>query len=152
MGANGATTYSFKDSTGAIISPLAGSFQIAGGSIGAGQFVVSNRTNRSEIDVSADGAPMTSYISDASGGLEIECQQTSSIHKFLLAMFNLHTTAAEANDVSNWAAITGFLRNSLDGSQHLLTGMSMTKIPNKTYGARGQMITWTLLCSQVTNL
>jgi hypothetical protein len=152
MSVNGATTYSFKDSTGAIISPLAGPFQIAGGSIGAGQFVVSNRTVRSELDVSSDGAAMTSYISDSTGGLAIECQQTSSIHKFLLAAFNLHTTAADSGDVSQWAAITGFLRNAVDGSQHLLSGMSMTKIPDKTYGSRGGMVTWTLLASQVTNL
>lgn len=152
MAGNGATTYSFRDSTGSIVSPLAGNFKIAGGNIGAGQFVVTNRTTRSELDVSADGAPMTSYISDQTGGLNVECQQTSSIHKFLLAMFNLHQTAAESNDISNWAAITAMLRNTLDGSQHLLTGMSMTKIPDKTYGPRGQNVTWVLLASQVVNL
>jgi len=152
MPSNGTTSYSFKDTVGAFVSPLAGSFVIAGANLGAGQIVISMATTRSEQDTAADGAVMVTYLSGSSGQLSIDCQQTSAIHKFLLAAQNLHPTAADADDISNWAGCSIQLRNILDGSQHLLTGVSFTKAPDKTYAARGGMVTWTLLAANVVNL
>lgn len=146
------TTYSFKDTVGAIVSPLAGPFVLAGASIGNGQMVVTMATTRSEQDTAADGAVMVSYVAGNSGNFNIECQQTSALHKYLLATNNLHQTAADADDVSNWAGLTVQLRNILDGSQHLLTGVSFSKTPDKTYASRGGMVTWSLLAANIVNL
>jgi hypothetical protein len=150
--ANGTTTYSFKDLVGSITSPLAGSFVLAGAAIGNGQVRITMTTTRSELDTAADGAVMVSYIAGSAGMMEIECQQTSALHKFLLYMNNLHQTAADADDVSSWAASSVQLRNITDGSQHLATGVSLAKTPDKTYAVRGGMITWSLPCAHVTNL
>jgi hypothetical protein len=150
--AKGQSTYSFKDTTGAFVSPLAGTLQIAGGKIGAGKFEIENSTTRSEQDTASDGAVMVSYIAGDAGSFQIEVQQTSIIHKFLLAAFNLHKTAADAGDVSNWASSDLFLRNILDGSQHVLNGISFTKIPTKTYAGRGGMLTWVLMAANSTQL
>ena len=150
--ANGTTTYSIKDSVGAIVSPLAGPFIIAGASIGVGKIEISMTTARSEQETAADGAVMVSYIAGSNGEFSIECQQTSAMHKYLLVAFNLHQTAADADDVSEWAAIVIQLRNILDGSQHLLTGVSFVKIPPKSYASRGGMITWPMLSANVINL
>jgi hypothetical protein len=150
--ANGTTTYSFKDTVGFIYCPLNAGFILAGASIGNGQMVVSNATTRSEQDTAADGAVMVSYIAGSSGSITIECQQTSLIHKYLLATNALLQAAADADDVSNWAANSVQLRNILDGSTHYLTGVSFAKTPDKTYAGRGGMITWMLLAANVVNL
>jgi hypothetical protein len=149
---NGTTTYSFKDLTGAIVSVLAGPFTLVGGKVGAGKIAVTNTTTRSEQDTAADGAVMVSYVSGSAGDVTLECQQTSAIHHYLLDAANQHMAAADADDVSNWASTVINLRNILDGSEHLLTGVSFTKIPPKAYDARGGMITWNLLAANVVNL
>lgn len=150
--ANGTTTYSFKDLVGAIASALAGTFVLAGAAIGNGQMVVAMATTRSEQDTAADGAVMVTYVAGNSGSLAIECQQTSALHKFLLAANNLHQTAADNDDITNWASSTVQLRNIVDGSQHILTGVSFAKTPDKTYAVRGGMVTWTLMAANIVNL
>ena len=149
--AHGTTTYSFKDTTGAFVSPLVGSFILAGGSLGAGQFVVSNATERTLHDTAADGAVMVTYQAGNSGELQIECQQTSAIHKFLLTWFNALIAAADSDDVTNWASASVALRNILDGSMHTLTGVSPAKTPDKTYAAAGGKVTWRLMAANVVN-
>lgn len=149
---NGSTTYSFKDTTGALASPLAPPIIIAGGKTGLNQIVVRNATTRSTQQLANDGAVMTSYRSGSNGGFDLEVQQTSAIHKALLALFNLHQTAADADDVSAWAQITLAIQNNTDGSGHQLTGCSFTKIPDKTYSGDGGMLTWTFLASEVVSV
>jgi hypothetical protein len=149
---NGSTTYSFKDSVGAFVSVLAGIYTITGGKVGAGQITVNNVTEHSELDTASDGAVMTSFISGDAGDFTVECQQTSAIHKYFLAAFNLHKSAADGGDVSNWASSALQLRNIVDGSEHLLTGISFTKAPTKVYASRGQMVAWKLNASNVINL
>lgn len=150
--ANGSTTYSFKDLTGAFISVLAGTLMLGGGKIGAGKVTVNMLTTKSEMDTALDGAVMTSAIVGDAGTLQIECQQTSAMHKFLLAAANLHFTAVENGDVSNFASSVVNLRNVVDGTEHLATGVSFVKIPPKAYDARGGMITWDLNGSNIINL
>jgi hypothetical protein len=149
---SGTTVYSFKDTVGAFVSLLAGPFVLAGGNVGAGQFVIDMTTARSEQDTASDGAVMVTYIAGESGTFTVECQQTSALHKYFLGAFNLHKTAANAHDVSNWASSAVQLRNVTDGSQHILTGVSFSKIPPKTYAGRGGLITWTFLAANVVNL
>lgn len=152
MANQGTTTYSFKDLSGAFVSPLAGPFTIAGGKVGLGQLVVKNTTSHGEQETVSDGAVMVSFISGDSGGCALECQQTSALHKFLLLAHNLHKTAADAGDVSQWAGSTIQARNILDGTSHLLTGVQFTKVPDKTYAGKGGLLTWELLAANVVNL
>jgi hypothetical protein len=143
--------YSFKDLSGAFAHPLAGSFIFAG-QIGMGQITITMNTEKTSHDVAADGAVMVSFISGDNGQVAIEVQQNSDLHSFLLAWYNLIKTAADQGDVSNWASAGLSLRNVVDGSTHLLVGVSPSKIPDKVYAAQGGKVTWTLMAANVQNL
>jgi hypothetical protein len=147
------TTYSFKDSSGALTNPvLLGSPIVFAGEIGIGEFIISMTTDRTSHDTSADSTVMPSYIAGDSGSIAIQVQQTSIIHQQLLDLYNILKSAADSGDVSNWAATTISLRNVVTGSQHLLQGVSFMKIPDKPYQAQGQRITWTLPACNVVNI
>jgi activator of HSP90 ATPase len=153
MGLTGNSTYSFKDLTGVLNSPLAGFIILAGGNIGAGKFVIDMAATRSENEASSDGAVMTSAIAGGNHGtITCDVQQTSILHKFFLEMNNLHQTAVDNGDISLWAASELEFRSILDGSQHIATGVSIQKTPPKTYDARGGMITWVLLAANIVNI
>jgi hypothetical protein len=142
------TTYSFKDLSGAIVSPIAGSLVFAG-ELGAGQVVFINDTEHGSLEKSADGQVMPVYEAGDGGRIEIECLQTSIVHKFLLAWFNTLNSAARNGDVSNWASTTGLFRNAVDGSVHEAYGVSPMKNPDKTYAEKGTKVRWTLLAANL---
>lgn len=150
MGAVG-TTYSFKDLTGAIVSPIAGTL-LLGGQLGTGKVTFTNTTDHTQHDTAADGVVMPSFVAGDSGVISIECQQTSFVHKFLLNWLNIHKTAAMNDDVSNWAATTGSFRNIVDGSTHVGLGISPMKVPDKTYAETGGRVVWSLPVCSLTNL
>lgn len=147
-----ATTYAFKDLVGALNHPLLGAtLPIAGGNIGIGQIVIRMVTQRTEHLVAADGVVMPSYLSGANAEVSLEMEQTSGLHKALLALYDLVETAAQLGDVSNWATMTISLRTVLDGSGHFMQGVSFQKITDKPYAARGQMVTWVLMAADCVN-
>jgi Protein of unknown function (DUF3277) len=145
------TTYSFKDLTGAFVHPTVGSYVLGGGNVGLGSISISMTTDRSVHDLAADGSIMVSYIAGDNGTITIEAQQTSDLHHFLLTWFNQLTTRANLGDISNWASAVLSIRNLLDGSTHTATGISPGKVPDKSYQAQGQRVTWTLLCARIIN-
>ena len=140
------TTYSFLDLSGAIVSPDLGAYIFTGQ--GVGQVTVSMDTERTAHNVGADGAVMVSKVAGHSGKVQIQCQQTSRVHKWLLAAENAMYLA----DVENWAGISATLRNASDGTTHVCTGMSFGKVPDKVYQAEGQMVTWTLWAASIQSL
>jgi hypothetical protein len=147
-----ATTYSFRDLVGVLTSPFLDSpLQIVGGNIGLGEISIRMLTTRTEHEVGTDGVVMPSYIAGNNAEITIQMQQTSALHHALLAVYNAAVTAADNNDVSGWAAGTLSLRTILDGSGHVLQGLSFQKIPDKPYAARGQNVTWVLLSANAIN-
>ena len=145
------TTYSFKDLAGAIVSPTAGTL-LFGGQIGVGSVTVTNATDHTAHDTASDGMVMPSFVAGDSGTIEIECQQTSQVHKFFVAWLNVLKTAAMNGDVSDWASTVGTFRNIVDGSQHQAFGISPQKIPDKSYAAQGGRVRWTLPVCNLTSL
>lgn len=146
------TTYSFKDLTGVLTNPLLDApLQLVGGNIGLGTILIRMLTQRTELETGADGVVMPSYIPGQSAEITIEVQQTSALHHALLDLYNLLTTIADGGDISGWAATVISLRTILDGSGHLLQGVGFQKIPDKPYAAKGQNVTWTLMCASATN-
>ena|SRR5271170_5800758 len=145
-------TYSFKALTGVLVNPAFGvTIPLTGGNIRAGKFIVRMITERTEHDVAADGTVMPSYLAGDNGAVEIEVQETSVLHQGLLALYNLCVLAANNDDVSGWAATVISFRFLVDGSQHVLQGVSFQKIPDKPYEARGQRITWNMMAANVVN-
>lgn len=145
------STYSFKDTSGAFNHPLVGAFSFSG-QIGFGQFSISMAVEQTVHDIAADGAVMISAVAGDPGSISIEVQQTSALHSFLLAWYNAIKLLRDSGDVTNWAAASLTLRNLVDGSTHVATGIAPTKIPDKIYAAQGQRLTWVLLCADIQNL
>lgn len=146
-------TYSFKSLVGVLVNAIFGvTIPLTGGNIGAGAFRVSMTTERTVQDVAADGTVMVSYVAGDNGMLEVEVQESSVLHQQLLALYNLALLAANNDDVSGWAATVISFRMLTDGSQHLFSGVSFQKFPDKPYEAHGQKITWRLPVANAVNL
>lgn len=145
------TTYSFKDLSGIIECPVTGALLFSG-QLGVGKVVVANTTDHTAHDTAADGLVMPTFIAGDSGELTIECQQTSLVHKFLLEWFNILKTLSMSGDVSNWATTTALFRNTLDGSIHECTGISPSKVVDKTYTKNGENVSWKLMVCSIINL
>jgi hypothetical protein len=146
------TTYSFKDLTGVLTHPILGqALQLVGGFIGLGQITIRMLTQRTEHEIGTDGAVMPSYIAGANAEITIEVQQTSALHHALLDLYNAIATLADSGAIAGWAAMAISLRTILDGSGHLLTGVSFQKVPDKPYAAKGQNVTWTLMAANCVN-
>ena len=140
------TTYSFTDLAGSISHPTFGSYIFDG--TGVGSVTVTKSTDRTTHDIAADGSVMVSKIAGNNGAISIEVQQTSSIHKWLLAWFN----ALWQLPTSEWASTSIMLRNTATGTRHICSGISPQKEPDTPHQAQGQTLTWTLLCADITNL
>jgi hypothetical protein len=149
--ANGTTTYSFKDLTGAIVSPLAGPFILAGGNIGTGKITVEMSHEWTEQDVASDSAVMVSVSPGQNGMVKVSCQQTSSVNAFLKSAQNLHQTAVLNGDASNWAGIVLDLQNLVTGDQNICVGVSFSKKPPQPYGSKGEYIEWSLFAANIAN-
>jgi hypothetical protein len=146
-------TYSFKDLSGSMTNPvLLGSPIVFAGEIGMGEIIVSMHTERTAQDVAADGTVMVSYLAGDNGQVTIQMQQTSQLHAALLGLYNILKSQADSGNATNWAASALSLLNTVDLSQHILTGVSFSKIPDKPYAAQGQKITWTLPAANVVNI
>ena len=145
-------TFSFKSLTGVLTNPAFGvSIPLTGGNIGAGSFTIRMTTTRTTHDVAADGTVMPSYIAGDNGELDIQVQETSILHHALLNLYNLCVLAANADDVTGWAATAISFVLLSDGSTHTLTGVSFDKIPDKVYEAAGQKLTWKLMAANIIN-
>jgi len=149
--ANGTTTYSFKDLTGAINSPLAGPFILAGGNLGSGKITVTMDHEWTEQDVAVDGAVMVSASPGNNGTLEIMCQQTSAINAYLKAAQNQHQTALSNGSSIDWAALVLDLQNPVTGDQNICTGVSFSKKPPQPYGSKGEYLSWKLFAANIAN-
>jgi len=146
-------TYSFKDLVGVLVNPLFGvSLPLTGGNIGLGSVTITMTTERTVMDVAADGTVMGSYVAGDNGHIDLEVQQTSPLHHALLSLYNLCVNSANADDLLPWLATTISFRTLLDGSTHVLTGVGFGKIPDKPYAAAGTRVRWALLAANVVNM
>lgn len=141
-------TFAFKSVVGAMTDPDAGVFPFAGQE-GVKQLTIGNATDRTVHDTAADGTIMVSYVSGASGYIDIETQQTSALHQFLVNWANIKFTQSEAGNSSNFAAAAVKVVDLINGSIHTLTGVSPLKIPDKPYGPSGGFVTWKLMAANV---
>jgi len=145
-------TYSFKSLVGVLSNSVFGvTIPLTGGNIGLGEIVISMTTERTTHDVAADGSVMPSYAAGDNGTVTINVQETSILHKALLSLYNLCVLAANQDDVLGWAATSLSFTFLIDGSIHLLSGVSFSKIPDKPYQAHGARISWNLLAANVIN-
>jgi hypothetical protein len=141
------TTYSFLDLSGAIASPI-GAYVFTGEGIGEGGVNVAMAMDRTAHDVGADGSVMVSKMAGNNGTITISVQQTSDLHKWLLNWYN----ALIVGDTSLWAATAMTLRNTVNGTSHLVTGISPGKVPDLPYQRQGQNISWQLMAADIQSV
>lgn len=140
------TTYSFLDLSGAVAHPGVGAYTFTGE--GVGSVVVSMTTEKTAHDVAADGSVMVSKIAGNNGTVTVTCQQTSNIHKWLMAWYNYLILA----DTDEWAQTSALLRNTSDGTSHVISGISPQKVPDKTYQSQGQNVSWVLMAADIQSV
>jgi hypothetical protein len=138
-------SYSFKDLVGAYQSPILGNYVLNGGQIGLSKITITMATERTEHTLAADGTVGVSYISGFNGDCTIEMLQTSDLDSFLIADYNARVTAAEATGVAQWAGATLTFRSISTQRNHILTGISFGKLPDRPYGAQMATISWKLM-------
>ncbi|UUZ85666.1 DUF3277 family protein [Paenibacillus sp. P26] len=111
-------TYSFGDTSTTILHPSYGQF-VANG-YGLGSITVSMTNDRSVHDLSADGTVMVSKIKASNGTFTIQAQQTSSLHQWLLGLYNYLDQAPS----DQWASITIQIRSNT--MRELITGVGVS--------------------------
>ena len=140
------TVYSFLDLSGAIAHPDLGSFVFTEG--GVGQITIAMTTDKTFHEISVEGVVMIGMIPAHNGKIQIQCQQTSNIHKWLLWAYN----TLILGDTDAWGKMAATLRNICDGTSHSVNGISFDKIPEKAYGTAGGMVTWTLWAADIQSI
>jgi hypothetical protein len=142
------STYAFKAVVGSFFDPDVGAFPFQGQQ-GVKQITITNATERTAHDTAADGTIMVSYVSGASGSCDIETQQTSALHQFLVNWANVKFTQSENMDAARFAGAAIKVIDTINGAIHTLTGCSPAKIPDKPYGPAGGFVTWRIMAANV---
>jgi hypothetical protein len=145
----GPITYSFQDLAGAIAGTTIGAFTFNGGEqLGAGEISISMSTEKTDHKVAADGAVMVSFVAGNNGKISIQCQQNSTIDKFLLAGYNALLIAPK----SQWAEVAATFRSTIMQISHAASGISFLKAADRSYKAQGDNVTWELLAADIQSI
>lgn len=136
-------TYSFSDVSLTLSHPSLGVISTNG--MGLGSISKSMSTDKTQIDVAADGTAVTSKIKNNTGSLALQCQQNSALHQKLKTWLNYLTNA----QTSEWALIKAVLTSTQTGEQDIFTGGSIPKHADVEYGSTIGMVTWNFVFAEV---
>lgn len=137
------STYSFQDVSCTIKHPSVGTIDVNGE--GTGSITFAMASNVTEHDTASDGTVMASKIKTSSGTIAIECQQTSSLHKWLTKAYNY----LMATNPKEWLGISVMATSPAMQVTHDCSGVSFQKRGDKPYQAQGQRVTWTLMSANM---
>ena len=137
-------TYSFSDVNITFSHPSLG--QVSANGMGLGSIQLSMRTDRSVIEVAADGTPIVSKVKDKTGTLALQVQQISDINTILKKWFNY----LESAPTSEWSLMKCVITSKNTGDQDILNGGSIVKLPDRSYEQTAGNITWNFLFAEVT--
>lgn len=140
------TTYSFDDVDVVFTHPAIGVHQVNGE--GVGTITVTMQTEKTQHDVAADGSVMISKIPGDNANIDIEIQQTSSFHKWLLGYYNFVNGA----NASSWAAATILIRDKIGGATITAIDVSPAIRATKTYTSQGGRVTWNFKAGNCTEV
>ena len=140
------STYSFEDVTATL--NFAGVIPIEVTGKGVGSIDISMATEKTAHDVAADGAVMISKIKGNNGSIAMNIQQSSPTHKLLLLWYNYLLNSSS----STWANNSITVRNNVNGESTIAIGVSPQKLPDKSYQAQGQRVTWNFMAADISQL
>jgi len=160
-----ATIYSFKDMQGVFAyrgtdsssnTDAQHSFTFGGTeSVGINTITINHATDNTTHDISVDGGLFVLPVLVWNGSVAIECQQTSTMHTFLMSWINSIKAQAKAStpDFTNWANAVMLIQKTSTGGngkeKHKITGISPQKTADLTYSTRGGVVTWNLLAADI---
>lgn len=140
--------YSGKDSNVVLSSPLTGTITIAGvAAQGLESITITMLQDRTNLKVGMDGAVIISSMPGDQASIAIRVWQVSPLHLALLDWYNALISAQALGDVSNWAASTLTVVNTVNPVGHYCTGVCPVKLPVQLYGMEAQTYEWTLLAA-----
>lgn len=138
----GYSTYSFADVHGVITIPGYGSFLLEGA--GTGSITISPTTDKTQHLNSADGRIGITKVLNNAASININVQQVSPLHSFLVGAYNF----LYASPTALWPSIQ--LNFSTSGGSGaftniICTGTAFVKIADQPFEEQMQMVTWPLL-------
>lgn len=133
------TTYSFDDVDVIFSHPGVGQYVINGN--GVGSISVSMLTDKTTHDIAADGSVMISKIPGDNASVDIEIQQTSGFHKWLVNYYNFILISPSAL----WAQASITIRDKVGGTLINAYDVAPVKKADRPYQAQGQRVTWPFL-------
>lgn len=137
-------TYSFEEVTVTCTHPSVG-VETTGSALGSISVAMANDVTAH--DVAADGTVMVSKMKRRNGTISMSMQQTSSLHRALIAWYN-HIENANAEE---WAKMTIVIDNERTGENITCTGVSPQKMTDRGYEAQGGQVTWPLMAAEITH-
>ena len=140
--------YSFKDLLVVFSHPLLGELTLVG-EVGFNNIGFTYDTERSSQRTAADGSVQISYKAGNSGKCNIQTQQNSPVDQYLIAWANSCYVNGNLQSIANFATATILARSLLNGMQHAASGISPLKMPDRSYAADGQDVTWNLNCGDI---
>lgn len=138
------TTYSFDDVDVVFSHPSVGVHQINGQ--GVGTITVTMQTEKTQHDIASDGSVMISKIPGDNANIDIEIQQTSAFHKWLVNYYNF----INGSDANLWAAASILIRDRIGGATINCIDVSPAMRAAKTYTAQGGRVTWNFKAGNCT--
>lgn len=140
------STYSFEDVTATL--NFSGVIPIEVTGAGVGSIDINMASEKTAHDIGADGTVMISKIKGNNGSVAISLQQTSPTHKLLLLWYN-YLLSAPSNV---WASNSITIRNNINGDTIIATGVSPQKLPDRSYQAQGQRVTWNFMAADISQI
>lgn len=135
--------YSFSDASAVFSHDSMGTLTMVG--TGVVNVTVAMTGDRTTMDVAADGTVMTSKIRDRRGSVAIQLQQNSKANLTLLKWYN----SLEDADSTQWDKITAVIKSPKNGEVYTCKRGAFQKLPEKSYAAQGQTMTWNFLFADV---
>ena len=135
--------YSFADFVFTISHPSVGTRTITGEGIGDIAFNLA--TDVTAHDIGSDGVVMISKIKAKNGTIEMNIQQSSAANNWLTKWYNY----LEGANSGEWARSTVTARHTVSGESYQCTGVTPQKLPDRSYQAEGQRVTWSLMAAQM---
>lgn len=145
-------TYSGKDVNVTIQHPYIDPIQIGGvQELGMAQLQVRMTVDQSDLQVGMDGAVVPSVRLGDQGTIEIQVWQTSTLQGLFINWYNLLRAARDQGNVSEWYG--GFLvaQSITDGATHTARGVTIQKVPDKTYAEQAGRVSWILVACDISN-
>lgn len=139
------STYSFLDLTGTINHPGVGAYNLIGE--GIGELTIATSGDRTIHEIGLDGATIATQVPGSNGTLTLSIQQTSPLHKWLLRWATHITNKNTSRD--QFLMATALIRSKSLQTEHKISGISPQKVPNISYQAQGQRVSWVLMAADI---